>query len=545
MDIDGNFYTENLRSAKATDEFICSGKEEIFMPRFTFHGFRYICIEGLSEVNVDDFTACVMHTDMEKTGEFSCSHKDVTKLQSNIQWGQRGNFLDVPTDCPQRDERLGWTGDAQVFARAAAYNYNVALFFRKWLYDLKAEQTVEHGVPFIISSIFSNFEGIAAWGDAATIVPWTLYEVYGDKRILEEQYESMKGWVEYIRSKAGENNLWQSGFQFGDWLALDKIGGLDSDGVDSKIGGTDKYLVASAYYAYSTSLVVKAAEILGMEEDAKEYGTLYENIVAAFNDEYITKTGRLVSETQTGCALALHFDLVKETYRERIVDSLVKILAKYKDHLVTGFVGTPYICNALSNNGERELAGKLLLQDDCPSWLYSVKMGGTTIWERWNSMHPDGSFDDSGMNSFNHYVYGSIGDWMYQKLTGLQLIEPGYKKSRIAPEFIKGITHAQGSVETAYGTLSCAWRCEKKKITIDIVIPANTTAVVKLPERDEELLLGSGTYHYCYDTETDLELSKYSTDNTLGELVADPLAVKSQNILTHNIYSVIILNLTL
>lgn len=521
LDKEGNFYTENLRGAEATDRFICSGKEEIFRPRFTFHGFRYLCIDGLHEdISPDDFTACVLHTDMAPTGEFSCSHEGVTKLQKNIQWGQRGNFLDIPTDCNQRDERLGWTGDAQVFARTSAYNYNVALFFTKWLHDLKAEQTKEYGVSHVVPNILGLQEGAAAWGDAATIIPWTMYLVYGDTKILEEQYESMKEWVEFIRSRAGDSHLWQTGFQYGDWVALDKEEGSD------RVGATDVYLIASAFYAYSTDIVAKTADILGFEEDSKIYSELYHKIKEKFNEEYITKTGRMVSETQTACVLALHFDLVKEGYRNRILNALINNLGKHKNHLVTGFVGTPYLCHALSENGQQELAGKLLLQDDYPSWLYSVKMGGTTIWERWNSMLPDGSFDESGMNSFNHYAYGSVGDWMYQRLSGLQIVEPGYKKSRIAPEFIKGINYAKGKVETIYGTLACEWSCKDKKITVDIRVPANTTAIIKLPEREDEFLVGSGIYHYSYNTETVLEIDKYSMESTLGQILAEPLAVE-------------------
>lgn len=520
LDKEGNFYTDNLREAKSEDVFICSGEEETFMPRFTFHGFRYICIEGLEEPwEPEDFTACVLHTDMEPTGSFECSHKEVTRLQKNIEWGQRSNFLDIPTDCPQRDERLGWTGDAQVFAGTASYNYNTALFFAKWLRDLKAEQTKEYGVPHIIPNILGNKEGATGWGDAATVIPWTMYLVYGDKRILEEQYESMKDWVEYIRSKAGDSNLWQQGFQYGDWVALDKEEGTD-------VGATDVYLIATAYYAYSTEILVNAAKVLGFMEDAKEYEELHSRIVKSFRDEYITKTGRLVSETQTGCVLALHFGLAEETCRPRILKSLLQNLARHKNHLVTGFLGTPYLCHVLSENEAHEIAGKLLLQEDYPSWLYEVKMGATTIWERWNSLMPDGSIDESGMNSFNHYAYGAIGDWMYQRIAGIRLLEPGYKKSRIAPEFIRGITWAKGSLETVYGTLSCAWSCENKKIKVDIVIPANTTATIKLPEKEEELELGSGVYQYCYDTETVLEKDKYSMESTLKQILAQPQAVE-------------------
>ncbi|MDR0495807.1 MAG: glycoside hydrolase family 78 protein [Treponema sp.] len=500
LDKEGNFYTENLRKAKAADTFICSGSgEELFMPAFTFHGFRYIAVEGWGDAPgnasgdappADWFTACVLHTDMERTGSFECSHQGISRLQENIRWGQRGNFLDIPTDCPQRDERLGWTGDAQMFASTAAFNYNVTLFFTKWLRDLEADQTAERGVPYVIPDILDEHDGSAAWGDAAAIVPWTLYEVYSDKRLLKQQYNSMKGWVEYIRSKAGNANLWQSGFHYGDWLSLDREAGPNC------VGATDMHLIATAFYAYSSGIVAKAAEVLGYSDDAEQYGNLHNNIVKAFQKEYITQTGRMVSETQTACILALHFDLAQPEFRNRVLQNLVSNLGGRNNHLATGFAGTPYLCHVLSENGRHEIAGKIFLQEDYPSWLYAVKMGGTTIWERWNSMEKDGSLGDVSMNSFNHYSYGSIGSWIYQKLSGLSIIEPGYKKSRIAPMPIAGITRAKAVLKTVYGTLSCEWRHENNVFCMDITVPCNTTALVRLPGKDEEFTAGSGTYRY-------------------------------------------------
>jgi alpha-L-rhamnosidase len=495
LDRDGNFYTENLRRARASDTFICrGGGEEVFMPRFTFHGFRYVKVEGLEERPENEwFTACVMHTDMEETGSFECSHEGINCLQKNIQWGQRGNFLDIPTDCPQRDERLGWTGDVQIFASTAAFNYNTALFFTKWLRDLKAEQTAKFGVPHVIPNIIGDREGAAAWSDAATVVPWTIYQTFGDKRLLVEQYESMKGWVEYIRSKAGDGNLWQSGFQYADWLALDR-----EEGSEPPTGATDVYLVASAYYAYSTAIVARAAKVLCYDDDANRYAQLHRDILSAFQKEYVTRTGRMVSETQTACVLALHFNLGRVEHRPQILRSLIDNLARHGNHLRTGFVGTPYLCHTLSENGCHELAGTVFMQEDFPSWLYSVNLGATTIWERWNSMHEDGNFDESGMNSFNHYAYGSIGSWMYQKLGGLQIVEPGYKKSRVAPMPIRGIDRVKASLKTVYGTLSCQWRRNGVGFMVDINIPSNTSAIVRLPGREGEFILGSGVYNYEY-----------------------------------------------
>ncbi len=523
LDKDGNFYPDTLRQAKSVDTYICDGTAQTFLPHFTFHGFRYICVEGLDEVNPADFTACALHTDMRETGSFACSNAMVNQLQSNIQWGQRSNFLDIPTDCPQRDERLGWTGDAQVFCRTASYNMETALFFSKWLHDLRSEQTEEFGPPHVVPNILSDQEAAAAWSDAATVIPWTVYQVFGDKRVLADQYESMKGYVDYITAHCGANSLWQTGYQYGDWLALDKEESAD------RTGATDKYLVANAYYAYSADLVRRAAEVLGYEEDAAKYGQLHRKIKELFDEEYITCTGRMVSETQTGCVLALHFDLAQEKYRARIAKSLETNIANHKNHLSTGFVGTPYLCHVLSENGMHDLAGTIFLKEDYPSWLYAVKKGATTIWERWNSVLPDGSFDESGMNSLNHYAYGSIGDWMYEKLAGINPAKPGYREIRIQPAFIRGITSVDASFDSVYGTIRSAWSCENGKITVDVTIPANTTAEIYLPEKEGAVKVGSGSWHYEYETETKLELERFTMDTTLGALVGEPLAVELFN----------------
>ena len=525
LDKDGNFYPETLRQAVSVDTYICDGTERVFRPHFTFHGFRYIRLEGIEKdaVRPENFVACTLHTDMELTGSFHCSDERVNRLWSNIGWGMRGNFLDIPTDCPQRDERLGWTGDAQVFSATASYLRNTALFYEKWLRDLKAEQTKEWGVPHVIPNILGDQASAAAWSDAATVIPWVVYETFGDKRVLEEQFESMKGWVDYITEHCGENGLWQNGFQYGDWLALDKEESAD------RTGATDKYLVANAYYAYSCGIVAKAAKALGREDEAVRYEALCRDITERFNDEYITRTGRMVSETQTGCVLALHFHLAKEEYRERILGSLVNNIENHKNHLATGFVGTPYLCLALSDCGRHDLAGTIFLQEDYPSWLYAVKMGATTIWERWNSIMPDGSFDVSGMNSLNHYAYGSIGEWMVKKVAGLTLLEPGYKRFRVKPMFGKGITHAEAVYESVYGTIRAAWKCEDHQITVDVTVPANTSAEILLPEKDGVITVGSGTYHYAYATRTSLEKARYSMDSTLQQIVAEPLAVELFN----------------
>ncbi|MCM1039975.1 MAG: glycoside hydrolase family 78 protein [Ruminococcus sp.] len=521
LDKDGNFYTENLRTARCTDTYIY-GEEQVGMtvrPHFTFHGFRYICVEGAADAEEECFTACALHTDMRQTGSFTCDNALVNQLQSNIEWGQRSNFLDIPTDCPQRDERLGWTGDAQVFCGTASYNFHTALFFGKWLRDMAAETAKEWGVPHTVPNILGEQTGAAAWSDAATIIPWTIYRIYGDKKLLSEQFPLMKSWVDYIRSHVSANGLWQTGFQYGDWLALD----IESGSTDRN-GGTDKYLVANAYYAYSTKLVRDAAAVLGYAAEEKEYGELLEAIIDAIHLEFVTQTGRLVSETQTACVVMLYFDIARPEYRERILETLKNNIAIHHGHLTTGFVGTPYLCHCLTENGQHKLAGEIFMKEDFPGWFYAVKKGATTIWERWNSVLPDGSFDESGMNSLNHYAYGSIGSWLYERVAGIRAMEPGYKKIRIQPMLTKGMTEVSASYESVYGTIKSAWSCRDGKITVDIQIPANTTAIICLPEKEEEFTVGSGTYHYEYETDTCLEFDKYNFDSTLGELLAEQAA---------------------
>ena len=522
LDKDGNFYPETLRQAKSIDTFICNGEEQIFRPHFTFHGFRYICVEGMEEFTADQFIACVTHSDMEKTGDFNCSNKKVNQLQSNITWSQRDNFLDIPTDCPQRDERLGWTGDAQVFSWTAAFNRNTALFYTKWMRDVAAESSLEKGVPHVVPDILGQYSS-SAWSDVAVIVPWVVYQIYGDKGILEENWKCMHEWVDYIKNNCEENGLWQSGFQYGDWLALDKEESAD------RTGATDKYMIANAYYLYVTELVKKTAEVLGKDEEAKKYADLYETTLDAFQREYYTETGRIVSETQTGAIISLYFNLAREKDRKRILNTLLTNIANHKNHLATGFVGTPYICHTLSENGAHEMAATLFMKEDYPSWLYAVNMGATTIWERWNSIKPDGTFDESGMNSLNHYAYGSVGDWMYRKVAGLSQLEPGYKKFQVKPMFVKGIEDWGTEFESVYGKIVSNTSCKNGKIHVHVEVPANTTAVIVLPEKEEVHEVGSGVYDYEYATNTCLAVERFSMDSTLGEIVAEPLAVEMFN----------------
>ena len=526
LDENGNFYTGNLSFARATDTYILNGETQTLRPHFSFHGFRYVCVEGLEDGQEITLTACHLSSDLKENGSFSCSDARVNRLQQNIVWSQRDNYLDVPTDCPQRSERLGWTGDATAFTPTAVFHQNNMPFMRKWLRDLAADQTAETGAPQVVPDVLSDGatggqNGAAYWGDVATAVPWTLYGTYGDKRVLHDQYESMKTWTEYVRRQCGENGLWQSGFQYGDWLGLDaEMNAL----ADERKGATDDYFVANACYLGTLRIMADTAAVLGNTEDETLYRELREKVLAAFRDEYVTKTGRLVSETQTALTLALHFGLVEEKDREAVAARLEQNIAAHKTHLTTGFIGTPYLCLALSDNGRHELAGKLLLQEENPGWLYEVKMGATTVWERWNSILPDGSFNPANMNSLNHYAYGAIGRWLYTRLCGLRRLEPGYKRFAVAPGFIKGITHAELRYESVYGTIKTAWRCEKGTVTVDLTVPANTEAELHLPEKDETLTLGSGVYHYEYATETRLEQDRYTLETLLRVMLEHPAA---------------------
>lgn len=516
LDKDGVFYPDTLRTAISTDTYILNGEEQVLMPHFTFHGFRYIAVEGIETMKQEMFTACAMHSDMKKTGSFHCSNPAVNQLQSNIEWGLRDNFFDIPSDCPQRDERLGWMGDAQVFSWTAAFNRNTALFFSKWMKDVAAASSLEEGVPHIVPDIQGTYSS-AGWSDAAVIIPWVVYQTYGDERILEESWQCMHEWVDYIHNRVNEDGLWMTNYQYGDWLALDREQG------DKSVGATDVYLVANAYYLYVTSLVAQTARVLGKEEEAVYYEELHAKTLESFREEYYTARGRIVSETQTGCVLSLHFGLAREQDREKILNTLLANIEDHKNHLTTGFLGTPYLCHALSDHGAHHMASILFMRDDYPSWLYAVKMGATTIWERWDAILPDGTMEHPGLNSMNHYAYGSIGDWMYRKIGGINQLEAGYHRFYVRPMFVQGIEEARTELETPYGKIVSEWSCKNKRIHVEIQVPANTSAVFYLPEKEEPLSVGSGTYVYEYDTETSLKELRFSLDNTLGEVMEEPL----------------------
>ncbi len=487
LDASGNAYFDNLRGALAEIRYICKDENPVtYDELFSFQGFRYALIEAWpEEIKKESFTACAVHSDMRQTGRFSCSNSLLNQLQHNIEWSLRGNFLDIPTDCPQRDERMGWTGDAQIFCRTAAYLRFCAPFFRKWLRDVALDQTEEGGVPHVVPDQLQYYRNndwllsqgahsAAAWADVAVILPWTLYLTYGDKTVLSDQFDSMKAWIDFMRSHA-KDYIWNYKLQFGDWVALDAEEG-------SYWGATPNDLTCTAYFAYSTGLFVKACRALGKDALTQEYAALYHRIVEKFQRTFCDEGGVMTVQTQTAHVIALYFHLIPEKGVPGTVAGLKRLLDKENGHLVTGFVGTPYICHALSQNGCKKEAYDLLLKEDFPSWLYQVKSGATTIWEHWDGLKPDGAMWSPDMNSFNHYAYGAIGEWLYRVIAGLEIDEnaPGYKRAVIAPQTGGGLTFAEGSFDSLYGTVASRWERQGNAVTLSVTAPVNAAAAIIL-----------------------------------------------------------------
>ena len=489
LDADGNFYNDNYRSAKAEAIFLCDGEEHTCKPAYNFYGFRYVKLENWSdEVKKENFTAIVVHSDMKRTGYFECSDKRVNQLFSNIIWGQKGNFLDVPNDCPQRDERLGWTGDAQVFVKTASYNYDVERFFLKWLADLRTEQRTWGAVPHVIPDIFDpNDDESAAWADAATVCPWQMYLTYGNKKIVEDSLDSMRKLL-WHRWRYSENNIWSRSGHFGDWLNLDGSSPEDCS------NGTDKNLIATAFWIYSGEIYIKALALCGRdntEEIAKR-----DAVLAAFREKYM-KDGRILPEyaTQTACVLAAHFrisDNIAETAKQ------LNELVTECGHLKTGFVGTPYLLHALSDNGYTKTAYDLLLREDYPSWLFSVKMGATTVWEHWDSQREDGSMWSTSMNSFNHYAYGSVADWLYGDAAGIQIDEsrPGFAHIIFAPRTDDRLDYVKAAIETRHGLVKSEWKKENNAYIYTVTVPQGCTAEFVRGESRTALEAGEYTFSF-------------------------------------------------
>ncbi|MDQ1141959.1 glycoside hydrolase family 78 protein [Pedobacter agri] len=497
LDKAGNFYTTNLRSAKQTNQYILKGNvAQTFEPHFSFQGFRYVKIDGYpGELTADALTAVALYSDMKTTGTFTSSNSLINQLQHNIQWGQKGNFVDVPTDCPQRDERLGWTGDAQAFVNTAAFNMDVAGFFTKWMKDVSADQLENGSVPYVVPNVLTKRDaGSAGWADVATIIPWDMYLAYGDKGILSAQYPSMKKWVDYISSVA-KNDLWNTGSHFGDWLFY-----RPNDDNDGRAAVSDKYMIAQTFYAHSTQLLINAARVLGKNDEVSKYEALLKRIKQAYVNENMTANGKLASNTQTAYVLALQFDMLPEANRKQAAERLVQNIRDYGNHLTTGFLGTPYLCHVLSKFGYDNVAYDLLMQESYPSWLYPVKMGATTIWERWDGIKQDGTFQTADMNSFNHYAYGAIGDWMYKNIAGINPVaeNPGYKEILIAPKPGGKLSSATGELQTVYGKVKSSWTLQNGVFKLDVSVPPNSTATVLLPNTDRKEKIGSGDYHFEY-----------------------------------------------
>ena len=483
LDRDGNFYNANYRSARAQIKFTCDGEEHTYKSALTFFGFRYIRLENWpDEIKKENFTAVVVHSDIRRTGYFECSDEAVNRLFKNIIWGQKGNFLDVPTDCPQRDERLGWTGDAQVFVRTASLNFDVERFFKKWLRDLAADQGRDGCVPHVIPNISDDMGGSSAWSDAAVICPWEIYRTYGDKAVLEEQFDSMKAWIDWMRERS-ENGRRSGGSHFGDWLGLDSPEG-------SYKGATPEDLIATAYYKYSTELFIKAAHALG--RDVAEYENIPAEAAAAFRREYM-ENGRVKNATQTACVLALYFDITDD---RAATAAQLNELVKRAGHLETGFVGTPYLLHALSNNGYAETAYDLLLRREYPSWLYPISKGATTVWEHWDGIKPDGTMWSTDMNSFNHYAYGAVADWMYGSAAGINSDpdRPGFEHIIFRPVTDRRLDFVKASIDTRRGTVASEWRRENGRIKYIFTVPEGCCASAVIGGEKHEV--GAGTHEF-------------------------------------------------
>lgn len=528
------FYRDNLRTAKAEYVYVSDGNEHILRPRFTFYGYRYMKVEGVREVRADDFRGIALYSDFETIGTLQTGNEKVNQLIRNSFWGMKGNFLDVPTDCPQRDERMGWTGDAQVFSATAMYFADTYAFYRKYMHDMALEQKANDGlVPMVVPSfdlIGNSPMGATAcvWGDATTIIPWNMYQFTGDLSILREHYEAMKDWIGYIRRVDGEDHGWRRAFHFGDWLALD-----GAEKPDAVMGGTEEAFIADVYYRKSVLIAAETAKLLGYTEDAEQFALLAEQIEAGLKEEYFTPSGRCAVMTQTGQIISLQNGLGS---KEKEAAVLVKLLENSNRKLKTGFVGTPLLCDTLTMIGRDDLAYALLLNEEYPGWLYEVNLGATTVWERWNSVGADGLISSTGMNSLNHYSYGSVTQWIFERCAGLRALAPGFARARIAPLPHAALKEADMTYQSAAGCWHVSWKLlSGKEIRIAITVPYNAEAEVILPNwdgrvddnavfadvRDGVICLKGGSYELTY-VMTRPALGVLSVDSAVGELTADP-----------------------
>ncbi|BAJ74951.1 alpha-L-rhamnosidase [Microbacterium testaceum StLB037] len=517
----GEIDMETVRTAKATDRFISAGGTDTWEPRFTFHGFRYVEVEGWpGELDPAAIRAVVTHSDMTRIGWLETSDPLLNQLHSNAVWSMRDNFVGVPTDCPQRDERLGWTGDINAFAPTAAFLYDVRGVLGSWLRDLALEQKAMGFVPWVVPDVLSTPSSpTALWSDVAVSLPWALYREYGDTGILAQAYESMTTFIRQVAGLLDDDGLWSTGFQYGDWL--------DPDAPDDNPAGgkTDRHLVASAYLCKTTREMAETARILGRDQDAAEFGALAAHVRAAFRREYVTEKGRVAGETVTGYSLAITFGILDDDQRAHAGDLLARLVAKAGYRISTGFAGTPLVTDALSSTGHLDEAYLLLLETGCPSFLYPVTMGATTIWERWDSVRPDGTINPSGMTSLNHYALGAVVDWMHRTIGGLTAIEPGYRRVRIAPLVGGGLTSASLRHTIAAGDVEVSWKREAQSMTLTATVPEGVTAEIALPlHPDAEMHeVGGGTHSWTYGVPVATGGS-YDLDSTLKEIADDAAA---------------------
>jgi alpha-L-rhamnosidase len=494
--IDGDLATGPLRQARATDEYILRGEgTEAWEPRFTIHGFRYATITGWpGELRPSCAIARVYHTDMPRTGEFACSEPLVQRLHDNVRWSVRGNLVAIPTDCPARDERLGWTGDVQVFGPTALFLYDCTAPLDSWLADVSLEQLPDGTVPWYVPVIpgapmWTPIHPGAGWGDAAVLTPWLLYTESGDAEFLRRHYGAARRWVDLVARLAGPSRLWDTGVQLGDWLDPTAPAG------DPAAGTTDRYLIATAYFAWSAWHLSRAARVLGNLGDAGEYRKLGEEVASAFRGRYLMEGGRLTSDSQTAYAVAIAFGLLEGGHATRQAGSrLAELVSGNGYRIGTGFIGTPLICDALTSTGHTETAYRLLLQTECPSWLYPVTQGATTIWERWDSLRPDGTLNPDGMTSFNHVALGAVADWLHRVVAGLAPAAPGYREILFRPRPGGGLTFASASHETPWGRAGISWQIAAGRLHVAMTVPPNCTATADLPGRPLTSL-PSGTHH--------------------------------------------------
>lgn len=524
---EGCFYNENLRTAKSEYLYISGGEPIILQPHFTYYGYRYVKIEGIPNLTVDDFTGIALYSEIPLRGTMHTGHDLVNQLLSNIRWGMKGNFLDVPTDCPQRDERMGWTGDTQVFSPTATYLHDTYSFYAKYLYDMYQEQMDLGGmVPDVIPSC--GVETCACvWGDAACIIPWNLYQFYGDLNILKDQFSSMKAWVDYISGYDGEDHAWRSHFHYGDWLALDNMNGNPEE----TYGATDEGFIANLYYAASSGIVAKSAELLGYWEEKEKYEHLCNRQMDIIRKEYYSSTGRPCFDTQTALVLTLKYGLSSN-------EELVKQLLKKRFHksggkLQTGFAGTPLLCNVLTEHGMVDQAWELLLNEEYPGWLREVKLGATTVWERWNSVLDDGSISGTSMNSLNHYAYGSIAEWMFRHVAGLNVshLYPGCRHMDIRPNLNWKLREQDTVYDSPCGEYRSSWKIvDTNHVQVHITVPFGASATLVLPDAEEEkvYMLDAGAYNFTYRTRKCLR-PEYSMSSTIRELKKDPAVWEAAN----------------